>query len=83
MTAPEDHFPPEDCAMPLDNAQKHFLRLTRQGMARDGDGWARVSPTFWTVIDTVPSDLVERELLENGWGRARLTARGEAVLDYL
>jgi hypothetical protein len=67
----------------LDGTQKHFLRLTRLGMTKDGDGWAKVSPVVWPFFEKMPTDLVECELTQDGWGRARLTSRGEAVLDYM
>lgn len=67
--------------MILDSGQKNLLRLTRKGMGED-KGWAIVSKAVWPMIVAMPPDLIERHLLQDGTGIARLTDRGEAVLDY-
>lgn len=67
--------------MLLDGGQKNLLRLTRKGM-EENDGWAVVSKAVWPMIVMMPTDLIERHLLQDGTGIARLTDRGEAVLDY-
>jgi hypothetical protein len=67
----------------LTSAAKHLLRLIRQGASGEG-GWAPVSRVVWPLVEVLPSDLVEREAPgEDGRGRARLTMRGDAVVDYL
>ena len=64
----------------LDATQLHFLRLTRKGAVEDG--WAPVSKIVWTLIDRIPAELLEREPLEGGGGRCRLTHEGNIVLDW-
>lgn len=68
----------------FDAGQINLLRLVRKGAAENG-GWAPVSKMVWPMLEFLPVDLVERELTQDdsGRGRARLTLRGEAVVDYL
>lgn len=60
--------------------QKHVLRLIR----KDGDeaGWAPVSKMVMPIVKDVPHRLIEVEDNGNG-GRARLTAEGNTVLDFI
>ena len=67
--------------MPLDHAQKHLLRLSRQNPA--ADGWVSVSPVVLPFVKHLPADLIDVEDTKDGWGRAKLTDRGNAVVDYL
>lgn len=69
-------------ARKLDGGEKHFLRLISEGQARHG-GWAKVSKPLYPLVAEMPSELVEREPLPEGGGRARLTPRGEALLEAM
>jgi hypothetical protein len=65
----------------LTDKQKNIMRLVRR--STPVDGWYKVSPQVWPVVDGVlPADLVETKHDDNGhW--LRLTSTGEAVMDYL
>jgi hypothetical protein len=47
-----------------------------------GDGWRSVSKVVWPALASLPEDLAERELLDDGTGRVRLTTMGIGVLRY-
>ena len=66
----------------LNSGEKHFLRLIASGQADNG-GWAKVSKTLYPLVQKMPPELVEHEPAEDGWGRARLTPQGEAVLEAM
>lgn len=68
----------DQARLKLDVGQMHFLRLAQRGA--DADGWAPVSPQVWTIIDTVPAELLEREPDPAGGGRCRLTDAGETLV---
>ena len=66
----------------LDYGQKHVLKL----IAKDSgsDGWTPVSAQVYPVFEKhIPPELVELEETTEGWGRVRLTARGQGVIDAM
>jgi hypothetical protein len=65
--------------MKLDADQIHMLRLVAR--EADGDGWSKVSTLVWSVVETLPDDLVEKRPSETG-GHLRLTPGGEAIVFY-
>ncbi len=65
----------------LDAGERNFLGLIAKGMA-EHDGWAPVSKVIWPFVMKLPDELVEREAMEDGRGRVRLTAAGEIVRRY-
>lgn len=69
-------------ARKLDGGEKHLLCLIDEAQERHG-GWAKVSPQVYPQVMKLPGALVEHELTEGGWARARLTARGAAILDAM
>lgn len=69
-------------ARKLDGGEKNFLRLIAKGQAQHG-GWAKVSKVLYPLVQKMPPELVEHEPADDGWGRARLTQHGEAVLDAM
>ncbi len=66
----------------LNSGEKHFLRLIDKS-SRAQDGWARVSATLMPLVKQMPAELVEWEATEDGRGRTRLTAHGNAVLEAM
>ena len=66
----------------LDGGEKNFLRLIAKGQEKYG-GWAKVSKPVYPLVQKMPPELVEHEPDDDGRGRARLTQRGEAVLDAM
>lgn len=66
--------------MTLTPSQKHLLNLTRNGKAEDG--WTPISATVFPVMKDLPADLITVEASIIGGGRAILTKRGEAILDW-
>lgn len=66
----------------LDGGEKNFLRLIAQGQESNG-GWAKVSKPLYPLVQKMPAELVEHEPAEEGRGCARLTPRGEAILDAM
>lgn len=68
----------------LDDGEKNFLRLIAMGQSQHF-GWARSSPATYPYVQTMPPELVEHkpDEAQPGWGLARLTPRGEAVLDAM
>ena len=66
----------------LDGGEKNFLRLIAQGQEQHG-GWAKVSRPLYPLVQKMPPELVEHETEDEGRGRARLTQRGEAILDAM
>lgn len=69
-------------ARKLDSGEKHFLRLIAQGQ-NCPDGWAPVSKALYPLVCSMPSELVEHHRNDNGTGRARLTAHGEAIVEAM
>lgn len=69
-------------ARPLDSGEKHFLRLIAKGEEKNG-GWAKVSAVIYPLVQRMPSELVEHEPTDDGWGRARLTNQGRSVLECM
>lgn len=67
--------------MKLSNNQQCLMHLIRKGA--NAEGWAPVSPPVLPLVKQIPTDLAVVEDLDEGNGRARLTPRGDAVLDYL
>lgn len=67
----------------LDEGQKHILKL----VARDvgADGWTPVSATLYPHLDkSIPKELLDIELVgDEGRGRARLTGKGENLIDAM
>lgn len=65
----------------LDSGQRNLIRLIRKG--QDAEGWAKVSkPVLPLAKERIPTELAEIEgPFEDGSGRARLTERGNALLD--
>jgi len=70
--------------MKLTDEQKDLVRLILRSKD-DGEGWRRVSKMLWPhVKGKLPADLVEEREAEIGaFTGVRLTARGQAVADYL
>lgn len=66
----------------LDNGEKNFIRLIAKGQEKHG-GWAKVSKVLYPLVQKMPPELVDHEPEEDGRGRARLTQRGEAILDAM
>lgn len=77
-------------AMPkkLSSGNKHLLKLIRRG-AVGLEGWAPVSSVVAPLFkpdarDPMPAELFELEAVDNGASyRARLTEKGEAILDAM
>lgn len=69
----------------LDAGQKHMLGLVARGA--DAEGWAPVSSMIFPLLDRLPLELVEREVVgDDGRGRARLTVEGQhlvAAMEWL
>lgn len=64
--------------MKLPPEEEKLIRLIVKG--RGVDGWAKVHPHWYREIKLFyPESLVVLEDLEDGWGRAKLTEKGEAV----
>lgn len=65
----------------LDAGQRNLIRLIRKG--QDAEGWAKVSKIVLPLAkEKIPAELAEIEgPFEDGSGRARLTDRGNALLD--
>lgn len=66
----------------LDAGEKNFLRLIAKGQEQHG-GWAKVSKVLYPLVQKMPPELVEHEAADEGTGRARLSPRGEWVLDAM
>lgn len=66
---------------PLDSASRHLISLIRKG--QDAEGWAKVSKLVLPLArESIPVELADIEgPFEDGSGRARLTEKGNAVLD--
>lgn len=63
----------------LDAGQKHLLRLVMNGA--DAEGWAPVSKPVFPLVEKMPRELVELEVVgDEGRGRARLTTEGENLM---
>jgi hypothetical protein len=61
----------------------NMLRLARTGAEKSADGWAPVSKPVWPLIESIPTDLLERrDGREGGGGFCRLTPEGETVLKW-
>lgn len=69
-------------AKKLDGGEKNFIRLIAKGQEQHG-GWAKVSKPLYPLVQKMPAELVEHEQEDEGRGRARLTPRGEAILDAM
>lgn len=69
-------------AKKLDGGEKNFIRLIAKGQEQHG-GWANVSKPLYPLVQKMPPELVEHEPADDGRGRARLTQRGEAILDAM
>ncbi len=69
-------------AKKLDSGEKNFMRLIAKGQEQHG-GWAKVSKPLYPLVQKMPVELVEHEPEDEGRGRARLTQRGEAILDAM
>lgn len=65
----------------LKDRDKNMLALIRRSKRRE-DGWYKVSRIVWPLLADVTTDLFDRQATDDG-GLVRLTARGEAVADYL
>jgi hypothetical protein len=67
----------------LDSGQKHFMRLIVKDAG--ADGWTPVSRVVYPLVQkTLPAELVEHEPVgEEGRGRARLTEKGQSILDAM
>lgn len=65
----------------LDAGQRNLISLVRKG--QDAEGWAKVSkPVLPLFQQRIPTELVETEgPFEDGSGRARLTEKGNSLLD--
>lgn len=65
----------------LDAGQRNLIGLIRKG--QDAQGWAKVSkPVFPLAKSRIPPELAVIEgPFEDGSGRARLTDKGNALLD--
>lgn len=68
-------------ARKLVSGEKHFLRLIDKDA--DAEGWCKVSKMVMPLVKKMPDGLVAWEDTEDGRGRARLTERGQAVLDAM
>ena len=66
--------------MELTYNHKHLLRLIRKD--EDAEGWTKVSTRVMTIVKEIPERLIEIQDNGNG-GRARLTAEGNTVLDFI
>ena len=64
----------------LDAGTKHFLSLIRKD--KKSDGWTTVSSILCGLVEKMPSELVVFEKTDAG-GRAKLTEKGETVLDWI
>lgn len=69
-------------AKKLNIGEQHCIRLIAKGQ-KQGGGWAKVSKTLYPLVQTLPLELIEHEPEEEGRGRVRLTAAGEAILDAM
>jgi hypothetical protein len=66
----------------LNASQKHLLRLAKNGAGEDG--WTPVSNLIWPLLAQVPDRLLDREWPEGAEkGRCRLTADGEAIVEFM
>lgn len=65
----------------LDSGQRNLINLIRKG--QDAEGWAKCSkPVLPLMKDRVPAELADIEgPFEDGSGRARLTEKGNNLLD--
>lgn len=45
------------------------------------DGWTTVSKIVMTIVTKLPPELVTVETVDNGRGRAKLTDKGNSILD--
>lgn len=66
----------------LDSGEKHFLRLIARDQ-QNPNGWAPVSKTLFPLVQKMPTELVELHPTEEGRGRARLTERGQSLIDAM
>jgi hypothetical protein len=66
----------------LDAGEKNFLRLIAKGQQCQS-GWAPVSKVLYPLVKAMPPELVEHMPSDDGKGSARLTQRGEAILDAM
>jgi len=67
----------------LDGGQKHFLRLIARNQ-QNAEGWCPVSAAVYPLVQkTMPAELVEHHSTEDGGGRARLTPKGEDVVEAM
>ncbi len=67
--------------MNIDQNSAHLLRLIRKD--QDSEGWTKVSKVVMPFIKECPEEL--REIIDqsDGGGKARLTDKGNTILDYL
>ena len=66
----------------LDERATNVLKLLKRSKP-EADGWYRAGKMVWPLIAaSLPADLAETRAAEEG-GYIRLTARGQAVADYL
>lgn len=64
----------------LTDKQINIMRLVRR--STPVDGWYKVSPQVWPVVEGVlPAELVETKHDNGHW--LRLTDKGETVMSYL
>lgn len=66
----------------LDSGHKHFLRLIHKEQ-QCPDGWAKVSAVLMPLVKTIPGDFVETHTKPDGSGLARLTTRGEFLIEAM
>lgn len=66
----------------LYGGEKNLLRLIAKGQ-QCPDGWAPVSKVLYPLVQKMPSELVEHHKAEDGKGRAKLTAHGEAIVEAM
>lgn len=65
--------------MKLDDRARHLLFLVQKGAKEDG--WSRVSEMVWPLLKIIPSELIESRKEDDG-GYAKLTEKGQTILDY-
>ena len=66
----------------LSDGQKHLLKLAYREAGPDG--WAAVSKAVFQLIEKMPTEMVELEMVgDDGRGRVRLTDEGNSVITAL